>query len=100
MNNGHDSIFNNLPHSDAQSISELNFFLYFLISGMSFRLSGVVGFTLTEMLEPRLIGANPGALGDVGLAPKPNAEKDVCLRMGDLTVVAGALGLLLIARRY
>ena len=67
---------------------------------MSFRLSGVVGLTLTEMLEPRLMGVKPGGLGVVGLAPKPNAEKDVCLRIGDLTLVTGPFGLLLIARRY
>lgn len=61
----------------------MNFFLYFLISGMSLRLSGVVGFTLTEMFEPRRFGGT-GMLGVVGLAPNPNAEKDVCLRMGVL----------------
>ena len=48
---------------------------------MSFRLSGVVGFTLTEMFEPRRF-AGDGMLGVVGLAPKPNAENDVCFRMG------------------
>ena len=43
-----------LPHSEAQSISELNRFLYFLISGVSDDCSVVwEGVTFTLICEPR-----------------------------------------------
>ena len=93
-----------LPHREAHSISELNFLRYFLISGISLRLSGVVGFTLTEICEPRLTGRG-ATLGGDRPAPKPNAENDACFLIlfafaGCLTEPTGPFGWLPIAWRY
>ena len=76
---------NKLPHKEAQRTSELNLFLYFLISGVSETASCEVGVTFTLMLDSRrggmaLLGppARSPAAGPVPLAPKPNVRNERC----------------------
>lgn len=42
----------NIPHSEAHKTSELNLFLYFLISGVSSKLLAVDGDTFTFTKDP------------------------------------------------
>ena len=68
-------------------MSELNFFLYLRISGVS--VSITVGVTLTLICDPRRADAICGAICcPFVLAPKPNAENDLVdppfLRFGGL----------------
>lgn len=69
----------NPPHSAAHSISELNRFLYFLISGVSAAASWEVGVTLT-LTWLSLRGDGEGPLPPVPPpAPNPNVRKERCL---------------------
>lgn len=64
-----------LPQSAAHKISELNLFLYFLISGVSAEDSWDVGVTFTlTWLSLRGEGEGP-----VPPAPKPKVRKERCL---------------------
>lgn len=67
----------NLPHKAAQRISDENFFLYFLISGVSPMASVVVwvGATLTLICDPRRDAWDTEPIVDPP-APKPKAEND------------------------
>lgn len=60
-----------IPQRAAHKISELNLFLYFLISGVSDPISCDVGVTLTFTCDSRLLGPEPPA-------PKPKVKKDLC----------------------
>lgn len=79
----------NLPHKDAHKISELNLFLYFLISGVSDIDSCVcAGVTLTLICDPRRDWLDCEPTVDPLLAPKPKAEKDLWCRIEGVLLTA------------
>ena len=63
-----------LPQSAAHKISELNLFLYFLISGVS--LSTIEGCTLTLILDPLLWASLSNSFLRLPPAWKPKAWND------------------------
>jgi hypothetical protein len=88
LNNNVDS----LPHNEAHKISELNLFLYFLISGVSDVASWVcAGVTFTLIWDPRRdwldwLDCEPTV--EPLLAPNPNAEKDLWWRIDGVLLTA------------